>query len=88
MEFVGGSGLEPRSHALSRSWSNRNELALAKDFVNRLDSLPVGESGRLLLEVVGSDEATQATAAELSKAVQGKYMWIWWPSIGPAFGAS
>ena len=32
---------------LSQSWSNRHELALAKDFVNRLDTLPVGESGRL-----------------------------------------
>ena len=33
---------------LSQEWSNRNELTLAKDFVDRLDTLPVGESGRLL----------------------------------------
>ena len=57
--------------------------------MDRLDSLPVGESGRLLLEVVGSDEATQATAAELSKAVQGKYiLGLVAAGIGPAFGAS
>ena len=40
--------------------------------MDRLDTLPVGESGRLLFEIARSDEATQATAAELSKVVQGK----------------
>jgi hypothetical protein len=59
---------------MSREWSNRHELTLAKDFVDRLDTLPVGESGRLFVEVVGSDEATQGSAAELSKALQGKYV--------------
>jgi hypothetical protein len=59
---------------LSRSWSNRHELTLAKEFVDRLDTLPVGESGRLFVEIVGSDVATQGSAAELSKALQGKYV--------------
>ena len=36
---------------LSQSWSNRHELAMAKDFVNRLDTLADGENGRLLIEV-------------------------------------
>jgi hypothetical protein len=57
---------------LSQGWSNRNELTLAKDFVNRLNAMPIGESGRLHFEITGSDEATQATAAELNKALQGK----------------
>ena len=37
---------------LSRSWSNRQELTLAKEFVERLDTLPMGESGRLYFEIV------------------------------------
>ena len=57
---------------LSQGWSNRHELAMARDFVNRLDTLPVGESGRLFVEVVASDEASQGVAAELSKSLQGK----------------
>jgi hypothetical protein len=59
---------------LSRGWAVRHELTLAKEFVDRLDALPVGESGRLYVEVVGSDEATQVSAAELSKALEGKYI--------------
>ena len=59
---------------LSREWSNRNELTSAKDFVDRLDTVPMGESGRLLLEIVAGDEASQGSAAELSKALQGRYM--------------
>ncbi len=57
---------------LSRGWSNRHELTLAKEFVDRLDKLAVGESGRLFIEVVGSDEATRGRAAELSKALRGQ----------------
>ena len=29
---------------LSREWSNRNELTSAKDFVDRLDTLPVAKA--------------------------------------------
>jgi hypothetical protein len=46
---------------------------MARDFVDRLDTLPAGESGRLLLEIVGSDEATGAIAKELSSSLEGKY---------------
>ncbi len=42
--------------------------------MDRLDTLASGESGRLFIEVVGSDEATQGSAAELSKALTGKYI--------------
>ncbi len=59
---------------LSGGWSNRHELTLAKEFVDRLDKLAVGESGRLFIEVVGSDEATRGRAAELSKALEGQYI--------------
>jgi hypothetical protein len=69
------AGLEWATIAeLSRSWSNRQELALAKEFVERLDTLPMGESGRLYFEIVGSDEASRASAAELSNALDGKYI--------------
>ena len=59
---------------LSQSWSNRHELALARDFVNRLDTLPAGESGRLIIEVVATDEASQKMATELTESLQGKYI--------------
>jgi len=57
---------------LSQSWSNRHELTLAKDFVDRLDTLPAGETGHLFLEVVAADETSQDSAAELTKVLQGK----------------
>jgi hypothetical protein len=69
------AGLEWSTIAqLSQEWSNRHELALAREFVNRLDTLPDGESGRLLIEVVSSDEGTQGFAEELKKLLQGKFM--------------
>jgi hypothetical protein len=55
----------------SSKWANRNELTLAQDFVNRLDSLPEGETGRLLFQVEGTDSASKALAAEFGKALQG-----------------
>jgi hypothetical protein len=59
---------------LSQGWSNRNELTLAKEFVDRLDTLAVGESGRLILEIVAGDEASQEAAAQLTKTVQGRHI--------------
>jgi hypothetical protein len=47
-------------------------LTLAKEFVDRLDTLAVGESGRLFIEVVASHEETQGRATELSKTLEGK----------------
>jgi hypothetical protein len=57
---------------MSRSWANRHELALAKDFVDRLDALTDGENGRLLFEIIGTDDAGKAVAAELTKTLEGK----------------
>jgi hypothetical protein len=69
------AGLEWSTIAqLSQDWSNRHELALAREFVNRLDTLPEGESGRLLIEVVSSDEATRGFADELKKLLEGKFV--------------
>jgi hypothetical protein len=69
------AGLDWNSIAqLSQGWSNRSELSLAKEFVDRLDTLAVGESGRLVLEIVAGDEASQGNAAELTKMVQGKHI--------------
>jgi hypothetical protein len=59
---------------LSQGWSNRNELTLAKDFVDRLDTLAVGESGRLVMEIVAGDEASQSSAVELTKLVEGRHI--------------
>jgi hypothetical protein len=58
----------------SRNWANRSELALARDFVDRLDADPPadGEAGRLLLQIDGTDEATAARASGLKKALEGR----------------
>jgi hypothetical protein len=67
------SGLDWNTIAqLSHDWANRYELTLAKDFVDRLDTLPEGETGRLVFQVAGADDASKPMAAELSKALQGK----------------
>ena len=50
----------------------RYELTLAKDFVDHLDTLPEGETGRVLFQVDGKDGASKPMAAEISKALQGK----------------
>ena len=47
-------------------------ITLAQDFVDRLDTLKDGETGRVLFQVEGSDAASESLAAEVSKAVQGK----------------
>jgi hypothetical protein len=57
---------------LSSGWANPYELTLARDFVERLDALPSGETGRVLFEVEGNDAANQALALEVSTALRHK----------------
>jgi len=57
---------------LSAKWANRYELTLAKDFVEHLDALPDGETGRVVFEVDGTDEASQSMAAEVKKTIRHK----------------
>jgi hypothetical protein len=59
---------------LSEKWANGYELTLAKDFVDRLDSLPEGESGRLIFEVDGTDPSTQSLAADVKAAIRHKFV--------------
>jgi hypothetical protein len=69
------SGLDwPAIAELSRSWANRFELALARDFVDRLDgdATAEGETGQILFQIEGKDPADEAKAAELKKAIDGK----------------
>ncbi len=66
------AGLEWETIAqLSEKWANSYELTLAQDFVERLETLPEGETGRVLLQFTGSDAASESTAAEVGKAIQG-----------------
>jgi len=58
--------------ALSEKWANRYELALAQDFVDHLDTLPDGETGRLLFAVEGTNVANAAIAAQVSQTLQQK----------------
>jgi len=57
---------------LSQQWANRYELTLAQDFVDHLDTLPEGETGRLLFQADGSDAVSKSLAAELNNALNGK----------------
>jgi len=65
---------------LSEKWANnrnmlesvRYELTLAKEFVDHLDALPEGETGRVLFQVDGGDAASEPMASEIGKALDGK----------------
>ena len=57
---------------LTSDWVNAQELALARQFVERLDTLPEGESGQLFLEVVAGERQHEALAAELNKWMAGR----------------
>jgi len=57
---------------LADKWANLHELALAKDFVARLDTLPDGESGRILFEIVGTDPASEAMATTIGAVLNDK----------------
>ena len=56
---------------LSQAWANRHELTLAQDFVDHLDDLTEGETGRLLFEVEGTDASSKPLAIAFTKALQG-----------------
>ena len=57
---------------LSDKWVNRYELTLARDFVARLDTNSEGETAKILFEVAGTDGASEAMAADLSRTLQNK----------------
>jgi hypothetical protein len=68
--LVGGLDWDTISR-LSERWANAHELTLAKSFVEGLDKLPEGESGRLLIEVSGADsETAERDVAALRKALR------------------
>jgi hypothetical protein len=58
--------------AMSEGWANRYELTLARDFVEHLDGLAEGETGRVLFEVEGTDAATEARAGEMRTSLRRK----------------
>jgi hypothetical protein len=69
--LAGGLDWETLSQ-ISQGWANRYELTLARDFVERLDMLPDGESGRVLFEVKGTDVASGEMASQLRTALRQK----------------
>jgi len=56
----------------SQKWANGYELTLAKEFVDHLDALPEGETGRVLFQVDSADAASKPVASEVVKALSGK----------------
>ena len=59
---------------LSQKWANRYELTLARDFADQLSSMPEGESGRILFQIVGTDAASESMATDLAESIKGKTM--------------
>jgi hypothetical protein len=60
---------------LAKGWASPQELALARQFIDRLDGPEDGagpESGRLYLDVVTSDAGLAALAAELKGRLDGQ----------------
>jgi hypothetical protein len=59
---------------LSRGWANAHEVALARQFVRRLDvsALPAGESGVLYWDVTARDAGGKALAEEMKKLLDGQ----------------
>jgi hypothetical protein len=57
---------------LSEKWANGHELTLAKQFVDQLDTLPAGETGRVLFQVSAGDESSEPMASEIAKVLDGK----------------
>src|SRR5262249_41477898 len=59
---------------LSQRWANRFEMALARELVHRLDAdtPALAETGKILFQIDGADEAAAARAAGLKKALEGK----------------
>jgi hypothetical protein len=68
---------------ISQKWANEYELTLAKDFVEHLDTLPKGETGRLLFQVDGKNAAGEPFAAEVNKVLQGKIVLGLMAHVGP-----
>jgi len=67
------SGLEWDAIArLSKGWANAHELTLARQFVEKLDALPEGESGTLLYQVTATGTGTEKLADELNGLFKGK----------------
>jgi hypothetical protein len=58
---------------LSASWANAHELSLAREFVDRLDTLPEYETGTVLFALEGVDAAGKAMAAALTKELGEKF---------------
>jgi len=56
--------------AMSKSWSNAQELTLAQTFVDQLDRLPQGDSGTFLCEVKVDDPALKGLSREIAKALK------------------
>jgi hypothetical protein len=57
---------------ISVGWANAQEIALARQFVERLDALPEGESGQLFVEFLAGEPAHEALAGESGKAFSAR----------------
>jgi hypothetical protein len=68
------SGMDWNELARMAEWANPYELTLARDFVEHLDGLEEkgGETGSLLFQVEGTDDAGAAMATELTELLKDK----------------
>ena len=79
-----GSGTDWAEIAqLSTDWANAHELTLAREFVDRLDTLPDAETGTILFEVEGADDAGKALRRRPDQGAQAtRRSWACRPSSG------
>jgi hypothetical protein len=59
---------------ISRGWANAQELILARELASKIDALPAGETGRLLIEVAAKGDDAAPTAELLKGAFRDKTM--------------
>ena len=55
---------------------------MARDFVEHLDTLPEGETGRVQFSITGDDPGNEPIAADASRALQGKIVLGLWAERG------
>lgn len=58
--------------SMSRRWANPYELTLARSFVDRLEDLPAGETGRLHYEIQSEEPASAPLARSLTELLKDK----------------
>jgi hypothetical protein len=55
---------------LSKNWANAREITLAKQFTEKLESLPAGESGSLHIQIAAKDASLEGDVDQIKAALK------------------